>query len=153
MANPGYSFELPSEVALRQSYDRPRSINERFGNVNSGTSRAGEKNSVLAQGTFRSWLNLGHAGECIYLCCSTLSGHAVVMPNGLQTVICEIPISGDEEKRYDAIWRRPHLDKLFVDCGGHSLSSLSFSLRDQDGNLVPLGEHNWTATLAFGYVG
>ena len=43
------------------------------------------------------------------------------------------------------------LDKVYVDCGGSGLRTLSFAWRDHSGNLVPLGETDWSAQLCFGY--
>ena len=101
----------------------------------------------MVWGPFKSHVNLHHAGEQIYLCSSTLSGHAALMPNGLQTAICELPISGDEEKRYDAIGNKAHLDKLMIDVGSQTLSAIQFTLRDYDGQQIPLGDHNWSLSL------
>ena len=42
-------------------------------------------------------------------------------------------------------------DKVYVDCGGSVLRSINFTWRDHSGNLVPLGEHDWSAQLCFGF--
>ena len=41
-------------------------------------------------------------------------------------------------------------DKMFVDCGGATLRELRFPCRVRNGNLVPLGECDWSAQLCFG---
>ena len=124
-------------------------MNERIGNYNADPSRSGQR--VGGASAFKSLINLHHLGEQYYLC-SSLTGHANVMPSGLQTVLCEIPVKGFEEKHFDAISRMPSLDKTFVDVGNQTFSMITFYLRDFDGTLLPMGEFNWTATLAFGYV-
>ena len=74
------------------------------------------------------------------------------MPNGLQTVIAAVSHTGDEEKHYSAIRHMPALDKMFIDVGSQALSTLVFTLRDYDGNLIPLTDHNWSMVLSFGYI-
>ncbi len=45
----------------------------------------------------------------------------------------------------------PELDKSYVDCGGLSLRMLRFSLRDYTGQLIDLGQRDWSAQLVFGF--
>ena len=86
-----YSFEIPSEVELRVSSRQTRSVNERLGNYNEGEpDRSGRRNMTSAEGAWKCW-NLRHdrLGETVYLCSSTLSSFAGLLPNGeSHTALC-----------------------------------------------------------------
>ena len=43
------------------------------------------------------------------------------------------------------------LAKNYIDSGGHIIRSINLSRRDHSGNVLPLGEHNWSAQIVFGY--
>ena len=43
------------------------------------------------------------------------------------------------------------LAKSYIDSGGLSIRSINLSLRDHSGNVLPLGEYNWSAQIVFGY--
>ena len=93
------------------------------------------------------------AGECIYLCSSTLSGHAVLLPNGAHNALTRMPLRDFvySVNSPEVLTHYEELDKVYVDCGGSTLRTIGFSWRDHNGNLVPLGEHDWNASLCFGY--
>ena len=96
------------------------------------------------------------AGESIYLCSSTLSGHAVLLPNGAHTALARVPLRDRGHSTFskvtpEGLKHHEDLDKVYVDCGGSVLRTLSFTWRDYSGNLVPLGETDWSAQLCLGY--
>ena len=94
-------------------------------------------------------MTLHHPGETVYLCSSTLSASAILLPFGGMTALAAIHV-GDKVYQ-DSVVERDKLDKVHVNCGGLTLSNIHFSIRDFAGNLVPLGQTNWTARLCFGY--
>ena len=80
-------------MTLRVTNQNPRSINEVLGNMNSGDpDRSGEWNNENHRGYFRCIPHLNHAGEQVYLCSSTLSGHAVLLPHGGHTAIARVAL-------------------------------------------------------------
>ena len=86
---------------------------------------------------------------------ATLSGHAVLLPHGGYNALSRFPLK-DRGAPYDMVHIEGRsiaasLDKVFVDCGNAVLRTLRFSWRDASGNLVPLGENDWSAQLCFGY--
>ena len=88
-------------------------------------------------------------GQSIYICSSTLSGHAALLPNGYNTALARIPLNlapYGSTLEYEA-----QLDKNKIDSGGIIIRSLNFSLRDHNGNVLDLGEENWSWQLIFGY--
>ena len=152
----GYSFEIPAEVTLRGTNSNPRSINGRLGNMNVGDpDRSGEKNAASDKGVFKCFPKLTQAGESVYLCSSTLSGHAVLLPNGSQTALSRVTLrdrsGGYNQSVPEALKQHEMLERVYVDCGNSVLRSINFTWRDHSGNLVPLGEHDWSAQLCFGF--
>ena len=143
-----YSFELPNGMSLRGDQ---RSINERLGNINPGDAdRDGAKNAEQDKGQFKSTPQLLHLGESVYLCSGSLSGFAALLPNGYNTCLARIPLA--DHFYMETVNHKENMDKFQVDCGGQNVREMHFSLRDCHGNLVPLGEHEWTAQLCFGYL-
>ena len=156
MTDYGYSFEIPAEVTLRGTNSNPRSINGRLGNMNIGNpDRSGEKNAASDKGVFKCFPKLTQAGESVYLCSSTLSGHAVLLPNGSQTALSRVTLrdrsGGYNQSVPEALKQHESLERVYVDCGNSVLRSINFTWRDHSGNLVPLGEHDWSAQLCFGF--
>ena len=145
-----------AEVTLRNGNSNPRSLNGRLGNMNEGDpDRSGQKNSDSDKGTFKCLPKLTHAGEAIYLCSSTLSGHAVLLPNGSQTALARLDLRDRSDGYHttfaESLMLNESQPKVYVDCGGSVLRTINFSWRDHSGNLVPLGEHDWSCQLCFGY--
>jgi hypothetical protein len=101
------------------------------------------------KGTFKSTMMLHPVGETLYLCSSTLSASAILLPYGGMSALAAIQV-GDKVYQ-DSVTSRDSFDKMRVDCGGLVLNTLHFSIRDFAGNIVPLGQMNWTAQLCFGY--
>ena len=150
MTDQQFDFSITPEAKLRPASNNTRSINERIGHWTvDDASRVGKKNMAHDRGTFKSSMMLHHAGETIYLCSSTLSASAILLPFGGMTALAAIQL-GDKVYQ-DSVAERETLDKVRVDCGGLTMNSLHFSVRDFVGNLVPLGQTNWTAQLCFGY--
>ena len=84
----------------------------------------------------------------VYLCSNTMSGHAGVLPSGQKNAIARIPVLVDYG---EVAHSNPELDKSYVDCGGLSLRTIRFTLRDYTGQLLDLGERDWSAQLVFGF--
>ena len=83
----------------------------------------------------------------VYLCSPSLSAHTGVLPCGSKSAICRIPVAEwGECTEYE-------MQQLqgYTEVGGLSLKALHFSLRNREGNLVPMGDGNWSAQLVFGY--
>ena len=145
-----FSFEISPEASLRPANPNTKSINERLGHwTNDNAERVGEKNMAQDKGTFKSSMLLHPVGETVYLCSSTLSASAILLPFGGMSALAAIQL-GDKVYQ-DSVTSRDSFDKMRVDCGGLVLNTLHFSIRDFAGNLVPLGQMNWTAQLCFGY--
>ncbi len=77
-----------------------------------------------------------------------MSGHAGVLPSGQKSCIARIPVLTDYK---EVAHNTPELDKSYVDCGGLSLRMIRFSLRDHTGQLIDLGERDWSGQLVFGF--
>ncbi len=114
--------------------------------------RSGERNAEGDKGTFQCAPKLSLAGEAVYLC-SNLTGNASLLPNGAHGRLARFPlvdrtwhINSPEGTRHNA-----QLYKAFVDGGGSTPRELRFSLWDYSGNLVPLGESDWSCQLCLGY--
>ena len=101
----------------------------------------------LQNGIFASTPNLNRPGEAVYIGSSTLSGHAGLLPSGYNTALARIP-SGTYGETIDY---QESLAKNYIDSGGLIIRSINLSLRDHSGNVLPLGEHNWSAQIVFGY--
>ena len=117
------------------------------------TRREGLRNSQSGRGQWTSKPKMSMGGECVYLCSSTLSGHAVLLPCGGLTALARLPL---EERVYhentpDFVKHSEKLEKVYVDCGNAVLRTMNLSWRDHSGNLIPLGETDWTAQLCFGF--
>ena len=75
-----YSFQLPTDVQLKQVGTAERSINYRLGNLVTTA-----KNGQITNGanTFHSVPQLHRDGEAVYICSYSLSSHTGILPNGL----------------------------------------------------------------------
>ena len=108
-----------------------------------------------AEGVWQSWIpDAPHLGETYYLCSSTLSSFAGLLPNGeAHTALCRMPIPTRLEAwpHNTAVYEAGGEDRHRIDCGNRILRTLHFSVRNHSGTLVPLGESNWSATLVFGF--
>ena len=80
-------------------------------------------------------------------------GHAVLLPNGSQTALSRVTLrdrsGGYNQSVPEALKQHEMLERVYVDCGNLVLRSINFTWRDHSGNLVPLGEHDWSAQLCF----
>ena len=83
----------------------------------------------------------------MYVCSSTLSGHAGLLPNGYNTALARVPLGAYGETAEHS----ESLAKNYIDSGGLIIRSINLSIGDHSGNVLPLGEHNWSAQLVFGY--
>ena len=145
-----FSCENRPEGSLRPANSNTKSINERLGHwTTDDAERVGEKNMAQDKGTFKSSMLLHPCGETVYLCSSTLSASAILLPFGGMSALAAIQV-GDKVYQ-DSVTSRDSFDKMRVDCGGLVLNTLHFSIRDFAGNLIPLDQMNWTAQLCFGY--
>ena len=145
-----FSFEISPEASLRPANPNTKSINERLGHwTNDNAERVGEKNMAQDKGTFKSTMLLQHVGETVYLCSSTLSASAILLPFGGMSALAAIQL-GDKVYQ-DSVTSRDSFVKVRVDCSGLVLNTMHFIIRDFAWNLIPLGQMNWTAQLCFGY--
>ena len=75
------------------------------------------------------------------------TGHAGLLPSGYNTALARVPLGTyGETSDY-----QESLAKNYIDSGGLIIRSIQLSLRDHSGNVLPLGEDNWSAQLVFGY--
>ena len=145
---PPYAFALPPQISLNVTTPNSQSIHEVLGHfTDDDPARNGFKTTLLENGIFQSTPNFSRLGQAIYVCSSTLSGHAGLLPSGYNTALARIPLSEYGE----TIDYQESLDKNYIDSGGLIIRSINLSLRDHSGNVLPLGENNWSAQLVFGY--
>ena len=97
---------------------------------------------------YASYPQLDRRGEAVYLCSSNLSSHTGVLPNGLKSAICRIPVAPFRETTEV---QTQSLSQGYTEVGGLSLKSLRFSIRDRNGLPVPLENGEWSAQLVFGF--
>ena len=121
-----------------------KSINYRLGNLNT-TSKNGALN--MGANTWTSTPQLDRQGEAVYICSQSLSSHTGVLPSGVKSAICRVPVA---EYGFSTEYQAQSLAR-FTEVGGLSLKTLRFSVRDQHGNLVPMGDGNWNAQLTLGF--
>ena len=134
------SFQIPTDMQL----GRPeRSVNYRLGNLTT-TAKNGQLNTT----PFVSVPYLDRQGEAVYICSSSLSSHTGVLPSGQKAAICRIPVATYGEATEV---QTQSLSQGHTEVGGLSLKTLRFSLRDRNGLPVPMGDHNWSAQLVFGF--
>ena len=91
---------------------------------------------------------LDRHAEAVYLCSSNLSSHTGVLPNGLKSAICRIPVAPFRETTEV---QTQSLSQGYTEVGGLSLKSLRFSIRDHNGLPVPMENGEWSAQLVFGF--
>ena len=142
---PTYGFQILSEAQVRAT--GAQTINSRLGNMNT-TDRNSRHNNSANLGVFTSTPYLSHGGDTVYLCSNSMSGHAGVLPSDQKSCIARIPVLVEYGTVAHAT---PELDKSWVDCGGLNLRTIRFSLRDQTGGLLDLGERDWSAQIIFGF--
>ena len=142
-----YGFQILSELQVRATTAESNTINSRLGNMNT-EARNSRKNNSDNLGIFTSTPYLSHEGETVYLSSSSLSGHAGVLPSGQKSCIARISVLNDYS---EVAHSQAELDKSWVDCGGLSLRTLRFSLRDHTGQLLDLGDRDYSAQLVFGF--
>jgi len=97
-----------------------------------------------------SALNLGgmvnlHAHNTLFLCSSDFGGLAGSLgPRGETNIIRRVVI----DRPFGSTVHDLHgLNVDYVNCSGHQLNTLSFSLRDAYGNLVDLRGHNFSFSI------
>ena len=101
----------------------------------------------MGANTWASTPQLDRQGEAVYICSHSLSSHTGVLPSGVKSAICRVPVA---EYGFATEYQSQSLAG-FTEVGGLSLKTLRFSVRDQNGNLVPMGDGNWSAQLVFGF--
>ena len=137
-----YSFEIPTDIQL---VAKERSINYRLGNL-TVTEKNGPRNMVPL--VFHSVPQLNRDGEAVYICSNSLSSHTGILPNGLKSAICRIPVAPYQEVTEV---QTQSLSQGYTEVGGLSLKTIRYSLRDRNGLPVPMGEGNWSAQMVFGF--
>ena len=145
-----YSFQILSEEQVRHSTlfgqpSNPMSLNYRLGNMDTTA-----KNTELTWTSFHCTPQLTRDGEAIYISSNSLSAHTGVLPAGMKSAICRIPVA---EYGENMDYQMQSLSQGYTEVGGLSLKRLHFSVRDYAGNLVPLGNGNWSCQLVFGFPG
>ena len=121
------------------------SVNYRLGNLNTDV-----KNQLrnMDPYIYASIPQLDRQAEAVYLCSSNLSSHTGVLPNGLKSAICRIPVAPYGETTEV---QTQSFSQGYTEVGGLSLKTLRFSIRDRNGLLVPLGDGEWSAQMVFGF--
>ena len=66
----------------------------------------------------------------------------------MKSLLCRVPVAEHGE---DTEFAAQSLEQGYTEVGGLSLKTLRFSVRDLNGQLVPLGDYNWSAQLVFGF--
>ena len=129
-----YSFQLPTDIQLMGA---ERSVNYRLGNLTMTTN-----NRQLSTGTFYSVPQLNREGEAVYICSNSLSSHTGVLPSGLKSALCRIPVAPYGEVT-DV--QTQSLSQGYTEVGGLSLKTIRVSLRDRNGLPLDMGDGNWSA--------
>jgi len=143
-------FQIPdTQTLMRELNPNPQTINGLIGNNTPGPLRSGWFSTPADLGIFRSTPVLNDVGQTIYICSSTLSGHAGLLPNGYNTALARVPM-GSLEHGMVAEFQET-TDKNKIDCGGLILRSIHLSLRDHAGNVLDMGGYNWNDQIIFGY--
>ena len=91
------------------------------------------------------FLNLSPINN-IYLSSPNLGTCTTIAPNGSQNVIKKIPVSADFGYM---IIDRVVSQHDYLECGGQSLMTMEFNLRDSKGNYIPLHGDNISFSIVF----
>jgi len=90
-------FQIPdTQTLMRELNPNPQTINGLIGNNTPGPLREGWRSIPADLGIFRSTPVLNDVGQTIYICSSTLSGHAGLLPNGYNTALARVPMGSLE---------------------------------------------------------
>ena len=90
---PPYAFEIPPQLTLNVTIPNSQSVHEVLGHFTQDDSRRnGFKTTPTENGIFTSTPILNRLGEAVYVCSSTLSGHAGLLPNGYNTALARVPL-------------------------------------------------------------